>query len=203
MMPGDRTTANFLTTWQGSTVDTRLIDPTGRVITPIIVDQDLLIAHQKGLTYELYRITDPQPGSWQVSIYGADLPAGGEEVSVQVAVRAPQTSSGRAYLPLVLAHTPFTPPISPTPMATPSLMPSLSCPVAPVGLALDGYLAEWSGRPALQVDQATANYSLRTPRPSVTDLAGGVSCAWQDNDLIFAAVVTDDVLKQDEREYLG
>ena len=89
VMPDGKTTANFLTTWQGSAVDTVLIDPNGRVITPSIASQDPDIDHQKGLTYELYRVTRPQPGNWQVSIYGADLPTGGEEVSVQVAVRSP------------------------------------------------------------------------------------------------------------------
>ena len=47
------------------------------------------------------------------------------------------------------------------------------------------------------MDKDSANYSLRTPRPSVTDLSGDIYCAWQGNDLIFAGRVSDDVLKRD------
>ena len=101
--------------------------------------------------------------------------------------------------PLPTATPTFTLTPTPTPIATttPSPVVSLFCPTAPMGLSLDGYLTEWVGRPALYLDRDTANYSLRTPRPSLTDLSGDIYCAWQDNDLIFAARVTDDVLNRD------
>lgn len=86
-LPAGQTSANFLTTWQGSTVDTKLIAPDGAVITPDTSATDPNVAHSMGLTFELYRVTNPQPGDWQIEVYGADLPAGGEDVSVTVAVR--------------------------------------------------------------------------------------------------------------------
>jgi len=84
-VPSGQTTANFLTTWQGSIVDTKLIAPNGQIITSTSSDPD--IAHSKGSTFELYRVTDPQNGNWTIEIYGAELPIGGEDVGVTVAVR--------------------------------------------------------------------------------------------------------------------
>lgn len=133
-VPSGQTTANFLTTWQGSTVDTTLVDPTGRVITPAGAIQDPLIDHQKGLTYELYRVTSPRAGAWQVSIYGVDLPAGGEDVRVQVAVRAPQIPTATPTvtpMPTATATPTATP--SPTVTSTPTATPTSTATRTPTG----------------------------------------------------------------------
>ncbi len=87
--------------------------------------------------------------------------------------------------------------LTPTPTSTPNPNSALSCPVAPAGMALDGYLTEWTGWPTLHLDKDSANYSLRTSRPAVTDLSGDIYCAWQGNDLIIAGRMSDDVLKRD------
>lgn len=96
----------------------------------------------------------------------------------------------------------LTPTATPSSTATATSSPtgSLSCPIVPAGLVVDGELAEWSGRPALHLDQATANYSLRTPRPSAADLSGDIYCGWQGDDLIFAGRVADDALRRDSAQ---
>jgi hypothetical protein len=67
------------TPWYGSTVDTVLVAPDDTTIGPETTDPD--VYHAKGLTYELYRITDPQAGEWTVRLFGADLPPEGEEAT--------------------------------------------------------------------------------------------------------------------------
>ena len=70
----------FLISWPGSDVSTTLVTPSGRQITPDTIDTD--VYHAKGLTYELYRINNPEHGEWAVGLTGVDLSPGGEEVSV-------------------------------------------------------------------------------------------------------------------------
>lgn len=83
--------ANFLIIWPGSTVNVTLIAPDGVRIDP--TTQDSRIRHLKGTTYEQYVITDPLPGTWQVEIHGADLPEGGEDVTLQVSARGESVAS--------------------------------------------------------------------------------------------------------------
>jgi hypothetical protein len=85
---------NFVTTWPGSEVNTTLIDPTGRVITPDTPLTDPLVFHSKGATYEVYRVDYPVAGQWTVQTYGADLAPGGELVTVQVSQRDDVLPSG-------------------------------------------------------------------------------------------------------------
>jgi hypothetical protein len=87
-----------------------------------------------------------------------------------------------------------------TPTFTPDPRSSLECPIAPAGLAIDGKLIEWMGRPSLKVNKDTAETSERTPRPSLLDLSSEVWCAWQGNDLIFAAIITDDALRRESAQ---
>jgi len=49
-----------LTTIQASDARLYLVDPTGHQVDP----NDPTIEHQKGTTFELYRLRDPQPGTW-------------------------------------------------------------------------------------------------------------------------------------------
>jgi hypothetical protein len=55
-----------------------LISPSGRVIDRDTVASD--VNHEVGPTYEIYTIINPEPGDWQVSLFGADVPVEGEEV---------------------------------------------------------------------------------------------------------------------------
>lgn len=79
--------ANFVTNWPGSEVNTQLTDPSGRLITPDTALTDPNVYHAKGDTYEVYRISYPVAGQWQVELYGADLAPGGEQVTLQVSQR--------------------------------------------------------------------------------------------------------------------
>jgi len=92
-LSANQNTGNFVVTWPGSRVDTKLIDPTGRVITPDTALSDPYVYHAKGPTYEVYRISYPMPGEWDVQLYGADLAPGGETVSLQVSQRDNDLSS--------------------------------------------------------------------------------------------------------------
>jgi hypothetical protein len=86
-IPPGQTSAAFLSNWAGSTVDMTLVDPNGRIIGPDSTDPD--VAHIKGLVSELYRITNPVPGTWTIRLYGADVPPQGENVTVVVTTVAP------------------------------------------------------------------------------------------------------------------
>ena len=79
-VPSYQQMVTFLISWPGSDVSTTLVTPSGRQITPDTIDTD--VYHAKGLTYELYRINNPEPGEWAVGLTGVDLSPGGEEVSV-------------------------------------------------------------------------------------------------------------------------
>ena len=45
---------------------------------------DADVAHLAGPTYESYEVANPEPGEWTVSLYGADIDAGGEPVELEV-----------------------------------------------------------------------------------------------------------------------
>ncbi|MDL1944805.1 VWA domain-containing protein [Chloroflexi bacterium CFX2] len=70
--------ATFSTGWPGSDVIMTLTSPSGRVIDRSTVAPDVL--HENGPTYEVYTILNPESGNWNVNLYGADVPTGGEEV---------------------------------------------------------------------------------------------------------------------------
>jgi hypothetical protein len=78
----DAVIGNFFVGWGGSTVDLSLITPDGASIGPDTTDPN--VYHSKSSTYELYRISNPIPGIWTLVIFGSDLPAGGEDIVVQV-----------------------------------------------------------------------------------------------------------------------
>ncbi len=66
--------------WEGSTVTTTLVSPSGRVIDGSTVAPD--IVHDSGSTFERFGIANPEPGNWTVQLYGADVPPEGEDVYV-------------------------------------------------------------------------------------------------------------------------
>jgi len=82
-IPAGQLSASFLVSWPGSVVDLTLVDPAGVSIGPDTTDAN--VSHAKGLTYELYRVENPAPGPWIMQIYGRDLAAGGEDVTIQSA----------------------------------------------------------------------------------------------------------------------
>ena len=89
----DETT--FLVGWPGSTVSMWLTDPTGLEITPELDVPG--VRHAKGLTYEMYVIRHPTSGTWQLHLYGNDLPLGGEAVEVRIYTEGKDL----VYLPMV------------------------------------------------------------------------------------------------------
>ena len=105
----------FLVSWGGSTVNTTLIDPYGRIIGPDQTESDLNLAYYKGDTYEVYIVTAPLTGDWQVKLYGADLPVGGEEILVM----AYASNMDKVYLPFTTGYFSDQPPAG-TPSATPT-----------------------------------------------------------------------------------
>ncbi len=90
---------SFVTQWAGSTTTTSLVDPFGHVITAATAEADPNMRHHAGASFETYHISSPIEGSWQVWLYGADLPADGEDVTVEVYASG---LPSYVYLPLVL-----------------------------------------------------------------------------------------------------
>lgn len=130
-------------------------------------------------------------------------PAAAPAAGAALAPAETSTSTPTATPTSTLTPTPtgaptHTPTITPT--FTPDPKSSLECPIAPANVEVDGKLVEWMGRPSLKVNKDTAETSERTPRPSLLDLSSEVWCAWQGNDLIFAAVITDDALWRDSAQ---
>lgn len=83
IVPPSQKSTTFLVSWSHSDVSTTLITPSGLEISENTSDPNVYYA--KGLTYELYRITDPEPGEWTISLFGVDLPPEGETVEISVA----------------------------------------------------------------------------------------------------------------------
>ena len=69
----------FNTSWPGSDVVMTLTSPSGRVIDRNTVAVDVF--HDVGPTWEVYTIIAPEPGSWEVALFGADVPSTGEPVT--------------------------------------------------------------------------------------------------------------------------
>ena len=69
-----------LTVWPGSTVTTTLVSPSGRVIDASTTDAD--VVHQGTGTSELFTIQAPEAGTWQIKLFGLDVPAGTEPVTL-------------------------------------------------------------------------------------------------------------------------
>jgi hypothetical protein len=55
-----------------------LVDPSGRTIGRTTSAADVI--HDLGATFEVYTVLNPRPGVWTVNLFGADVPAAGEEV---------------------------------------------------------------------------------------------------------------------------
>lgn len=92
--------ATFSLSWMGSDVELSLVSPSGRVIDRDTTAPD--VEHDLGATYESYGITNPEPGQWQVKLFGADVPAGGEEVVFNYATIGEPIVATSLYLPAIL-----------------------------------------------------------------------------------------------------
>jgi len=73
---------SFSSSWPGSDVVMSLISPSGRVIERGSTDSDVI--HRNGPTYEVFTVTNPEPGDWQVSLFGAQVALLGEETHLSV-----------------------------------------------------------------------------------------------------------------------
>ena len=87
--------ATFSTSWPGSDVVMTLVSPSGRVITRSTASSD--VYHLLGPTYEVFSIASPEPGSWTMTMQGAQVSADGETVLLNTAqlphVNAPPIAS--------------------------------------------------------------------------------------------------------------
>jgi Ca2+-binding RTX toxin-like protein len=70
--------AVFMTSWPGSDIVMTLTSPSGRVIDRNTTESDVL--HGLSPTSEMYTILNPEAGTWEVKLYGADVAEGGEDV---------------------------------------------------------------------------------------------------------------------------
>lgn len=75
-------TVSFATSWPGSDVVMTLTSPSGRVIDRSTADTD--VQHHAGPTSELYVVDNPEPGEWQVDLYGAQVAPEGEDTRFTV-----------------------------------------------------------------------------------------------------------------------
>jgi hypothetical protein len=73
--------------WPGSDVELSLTSPSGRTYTRSAPGAGVYHAH--GPTWEHFEIPDPEPGEWTASLFGADVPAAGEETTVHVFQQEP------------------------------------------------------------------------------------------------------------------
>ncbi|MGI8863655.1 MAG: PKD domain-containing protein [Solirubrobacteraceae bacterium] len=89
---------NIITHWPGSDMDTTLVSPSGQVFNASSPG----IIHFKTGTMENYVIPNPQPGTWQVQVYGTHVDQGGETARVDSS-----TTTAAAVAPVaVLSATP-------------------------------------------------------------------------------------------------
>ncbi len=78
-VPPGQGTATFTTSWMDSSSDIRttLQAPSGRVIGRTTTAAD--VRHTLGSNHEIYTVTNPEPGRWQVSLCGLNVPSAGLE----------------------------------------------------------------------------------------------------------------------------
>jgi len=75
----DMRTIGFFTDWQGSSMNTEVVSPSGARIGP--ENCDTYGRHTHGETHSLLEVQRPEPGEWYVQISGHDLPPQGEQVN--------------------------------------------------------------------------------------------------------------------------
>jgi len=75
--------AAFSTIWPGSDIVLSLVSPTGRVIDRSTQAPD--VQHVVGPTSETYAVANPEPGTWNAHLYGANVRPGGEPALFNIA----------------------------------------------------------------------------------------------------------------------
>lgn len=86
-VPTGTGTVSFLTRWPGSDVQMSLTDPAGHRYTRAAPGGARL--HSNGAGSELFTFTDPTPGTWTVTLFGAQIAPGGENVTLTVTADQP------------------------------------------------------------------------------------------------------------------
>ena len=90
----------FSASWVGSDVVMTLTMPSGRMIGRDTFAPDVI--HGLGAGFETYTILNPEPGVWEVTLFGADVPPEGEEVVLSYIALPESGPVTYIYLPLVL-----------------------------------------------------------------------------------------------------
>ena len=79
---GDLVLLSVIIEWPGSDVELTLTSPSGKTYTRAAPGAG--VYHANGPTWEQFQIPHPEAGEWTASLYGADVPAAGEETTVHV-----------------------------------------------------------------------------------------------------------------------
>jgi len=69
----------FSTDWLGSDILTTLVTPSGRIIDRNKLSED--VNHDKGESFEIFTIINPEAGKWEVKLFGLDVPSEGEDAT--------------------------------------------------------------------------------------------------------------------------
>ncbi len=80
--------ATFVASWQGSDVDLSLVAPDGTIIDHAVAAADPSVSLFVGETYEIYQVSDPAGGDWQMVADGVDIPSGGETLNLYAALQS-------------------------------------------------------------------------------------------------------------------
>ncbi len=78
------TKARFTISWAGSDLNLTLKQPDGSIIDPDVAKIDPNINYTSASSYEFYTVKYPMPGEWDLMIFGADVPVGGEDYTASV-----------------------------------------------------------------------------------------------------------------------
>jgi PKD repeat protein len=78
LVRGGQELLNIITQWAGSDTDTTLVSPSGQIYSASSPG----ISHYKTQRLESFVIPNPEPGTWQVRVYGTHVDQGGETVRV-------------------------------------------------------------------------------------------------------------------------
>ncbi|MBE3109770.1 MAG: VWA domain-containing protein [Acidobacteria bacterium] len=81
-VPPTQAQVTFSSSWLGSDIVMTLVAPSGRVIDRDSTDPD--VTHDLGSSFEVYSVAYPEAGEWTIELFGADVPAEGEETIIGV-----------------------------------------------------------------------------------------------------------------------
>lgn len=87
--------------WPGSDVQTTLVSPSGQRI-----DRDSAPSgHTVGPSFEVFTLTDPEPGTWTIEMFGADIDPEGEQVTYSTYQEQAPNARPKAKFSLVRSGT--------------------------------------------------------------------------------------------------